>query len=306
MSSSPKFELAFLHPRYWVLWLSLSLLWLVILLPYPVLLMLGWVLGKLLYWVGGKRRKIARRNIELCFPELSEAERVRLLKQNFSNYGMALLETGMSWWWPAWRFNRLVKIEGLEYLDQLQGQGALLIAIHFTHLEIGAAALNLHRSIDGMHRPHKNRLYDYIQSKGRGNRNDETITYPRKDVRQVLQALKRGRIIWYAPDQDYGIKQGIFAPFMGVNAATVTATARFASSGKAKIIPLSQQRLSGGRGYKVTIHPPLEGFPQGDEYEDAVAINLLVEALIRQQPEAYMWVHRRFKTRPPGEPSLYK
>ncbi|MGV6808070.1 MAG: LpxL/LpxP family acyltransferase, partial [bacterium] len=218
----------------------------------------------------------------------------------------AFFEIGIAWWWPRSRFDKICRVEGLEILQELEGQGALLTAIHFTTLEIGAAAISNAMSIDGMHRPHKNALYDYIQGYGRRRRGADTTTYPRKDVRGMLKALKSGRVIWYAPDQDYGIKQGIFAPFMGVMAATITATARFASAGNARIIPLTQQRLPYNQGYLVKVHPPLEGFPVGDDYQDAVIVNQLVERMIREQPASYMWVHRRFKNRPPGESSVYK
>ena len=305
MSDSNTFQASFFHPRYWLLWLGFIVWWLLAMLPYPILLLLGKSLGLLLYAVGSRRKEIAARNIELCFPDLDAQQRQTMLRQNFQNLGMAFFETGMAWWWPNWRFRRLVKVEGLEHLEALQGQGALLTAIHLTTLEIGASAVCMNFTIDGMHRPHKNAFYDYVQKRGRQQRSDSATSYPRKEVRQVLKALRKGRVIWYAPDQDYGIKQGVFAPFMGIQAATVTATSRFAGAGNAKIVPLTQQRLPGWQGYQVTIHPPLEGFPSGDDLEDAITINNLIESIIKEQPDSYMWVHRRFKTRPEGESSLY-
>lgn len=300
------FNAALLAPRYWLLWLGFGVWWCLAQLPYPVIVQLGKALGGLLFLAGGRRKKIARRNLELCFPELSGEQCNKLLRDNFRCYGLAFFEVGIAWWWSNKRFRKIVRIEGLEHLENLNGQGALLTAIHLTTLEIGAAAVSLEVPACGMHRPHKNPVYEYVQIKGREKRRPGNKLYSRDDVRGALKALRQGEILWYAPDQDYGIKQGVFAPFMGVNAATITATARFASAGKAKIIPLTQQHLPGFKGYKVTVHPPLEGFPVNDDYRDAVTINMLAEEFIRLQPQSYLWVHRRFKTRPNGEASLYQ
>ncbi|TNE80484.1 MAG: lipid A biosynthesis lauroyl acyltransferase, partial [Gammaproteobacteria bacterium] len=197
------------------------------------------------------------------------------------------------------------QLEGLEHIDALQGRGALLMAIHYTTLEIGASALSARHSIDGMYRPHKNPVYDYVQSRGRRVRDPQGVVYPREDVRGMFKALRQGRIIWYAPDQDYGRKQSVFAPFFGVQAASVTATARFAKTGNAAVLPFSHVRLPGNRGYRVIVHPPLENFPVGDDVADAETVNRKVEEFILEQPDQYMWIHRRFKTRPPGESRPY-
>jgi KDO2-lipid IV(A) lauroyltransferase len=303
---SPRFSVSLLHPRFWLTWLGMGLLWLLVQLPYTWLLVIGRWLGRLFYRVGHGRRHIVECNIDLCFPEMPESERQQLVKANFENYGIASLEVPMAWWWPQRRFNRLIRLQGLENITNLNGQGALLLALHYTTLEVGAQAVNSATAIDGMYRPHKNAVYDYVQRKGRIGRNPQTEVYTRKDVRGVMKALRRGRVIWYAPDQDYGPKQSVFAPFFGVNAATVTATAKFAQAGGAKVLPFTHVRLPGSQGYLVTVHPPLENFPSGDEVADATRINGLVEGFIRQQPDQYLWAHRRFKTRPPGQPSVYK
>jgi len=303
---TPKFHRGLLHPRYWVTWCSMGLWWLVATLPFPVLLMLGRQIGRLLYRVGGSRLEIARRNLELCFPEMDAAARTALLRRNFESYGIGLFEVAISWWWPRWRFEKLVELEGLEHIEALNGRGALLMALHFTTLEIGAQALSIRTTIDGMYRPHNNPVYDYLQRRGRLARNSASEVYPRKDVRGMMKALRTGRVIWYAPDQDYGPKQSVFAPFFGISSATVTATAKFAEMGKAAVLPFTQVRLPGSAGYRVTIHPPLQDFPSGDELADATRINLLIEDFIRAHPEQYLWAHRRFKTRPPGEPDLYR
>lgn len=305
MESRPHFSLALLHPRYALLWLGLGLWYLIVLLPYPVLLALGRGLGRFLCRVSKRRRYFAARNLELCFPELSAAERQKLLLKHFESVGIAMFETGIAWWWPRRRFERLLQFEGLEHITNLNGRGALLMAMHFTTLEMGASALSTRICMDGMYRPNDNPVFDYVQRRGREKRVSRGRVYPRRDVRGVLKALRDGRILWYAPDQDYGPERSLFAPFFGVSAATVTATASFADKGRAAVLPFTHMRLENGRGYRIVVHPPLQNFPTGDSLDDATRINQLVEHFVRQQPDQYLWVHRRFKTRPRGEVSLY-
>lgn len=302
----PQFRAYFLHPRFWPLWLGLGLLWLVALLPYRVLMLLGRGLGALMYRLARSRREIAARNLELCFPELSAAERERLLRENFASTGMTFFEMAISWWWPAARLRRLGKVEGLEHLLQAQadGQGVILMALHFTTLEMGGGLLALQHDMYGMYRAHKNPLFDFVQRNGREQRLLGVIE--RDDVRGMLKLLRAGGVIWYAPDQDYGAQRSLFVPLFGVPAATVTATSKFARLGKARVIPFTQERLADGSGYRVVVHPPLADFPSESEEADCLRINQWIETAIRQHPEQYLWAHRRFKTRPPGEPKLYK
>ncbi|MFV3330131.1 lipid A biosynthesis lauroyl acyltransferase [Pseudomonas sp. NY15437] len=303
----PTFRREFLHPRHWPLWLGLGVLWLVVQLPYPALLGLGRALGAVMYRVVGSRRAIAARNLELCFPELSAGERKRLLKENFASTGIAFFEMAMSWWWPRARLARLAHIEGLEHLKkaEAEGKGVILMAAHFTTLEIGAALLGQVQTIDGMYREHDNPLFDFVQRTGRERHNADATAIEREDVRAMLKVLRAGRAIWYAPDQDYGAKQSLFVPLFGIQAATVTATTKFARLGRALVLPFTQSRLADGSGYRLTIHPPLEDFPGESEEADCIRINQWVESEIRRQPEQYLWAHRRFKSRPEGEPKLY-
>lgn len=304
----PHFRAAFFHPRFWLLWLGLGVLWLVVQLPYKVQLCIGRVLGAVMYRIAGDRRRIAARNLELCFPEKTAAERERLLKENFASTGIAFFEMAMSWWWSKPRLAKLAHVEGLEYLEQAQreGKGVILMAFHFTTLEIGAALLGQQHTIDGMYREHNNPLFDFIQRRGRERHNADSLAVERDDVRGMLKLLRSGRAIWYAPDQDYGAKQSIFVPLFGIPAATVTATSKFAKLGKAKVVPFTQQRLADGSGYKLVIHAPLSDFPGESDEADCLRINQWVERAIRECPEQYLWAHRRFKTRPPGEPKLYE
>lgn len=299
-----KFQRRFLQPRYWMLWLALGFWALLVQLPYPLLRVLARVLAWLLWWVTPSRRHIAATNIKLCFPELSAREQRRLLRRNYDSTAMALFETGMAWFWPKWRLRRLYRIRGRENLPGPDDPGALMMALHFTTVDIGGAFIGFEAAMTAMYRPHKNPVYDYVQRWGR-ERHSTGAVIPRDDVRVMLRALKRGERVWYAPDQDYGLKRSVFAPLFGMQAATVTATAKFARAGEARVIPFVQTRLPGGQGYELVVYPPLENFPTGDEVADATRINQYVEARIREQPEQYLWTHRRFKTRPPGEAKLY-
>lgn len=302
-----RFSLSFLHPRFWLLWLGLALLWLIAQLPYRFLLSLGRGLGTLMLRFATSRRHIVTRNIELCFPALTHAERDHLVRENFASMGIAFFEMAMSWWWPKQRLSSLLQVEGLEHLQTAQAhkQGVILMAIHFTTLEMGAALLGQRHTIDGMYRAHKNPVFDYVQRRGRERHNADAQAIEREDVRGMLKVLRQGRAIWYAPDQDYGPKQSVFLPLFGVPAATVTATSKFAKLGRAQVIPMTQVRLANGRGYLIKIEAALQDFPGETDEQDCLRINQWIERAIATQPEQYLWAHRRFKTRPEGEAKLY-
>ncbi len=304
----PRFNARFLHPRFWPLWLGLGLLWLIVQLPFRVLLVIGRLLGAVMYRVATDRKYIASRNLELCFPRMSAAERKRLLKENFASTGIAFFEMAMSWWWSKQRLARLAHVEGLEHLQNAQqkGEGVILMALHFTTLEIGAALLGQQHTIDGMYREHRNPLFDFVQRRGRERHNLDSLAVEREDVRGMLKLLRAGRAIWYAPDQDYGAKQSVFVPLFGIQAATVTATSKFAKLGRAQVVPFTQQRLADGSGYRLVIHPPMQDFPGESDEADCLRINQWVESAITECPSQYLWAHRRFKSRPAGEPKLYR
>jgi Kdo2-lipid IVA lauroyltransferase/acyltransferase len=306
MATQPTLTRGHFHPRHWLTWLMLGVWRLTVMLPYPVLMFFGRQIGKLLYLAGGSRRTIVERNLELCFPELDQRQRTQLVKRNFENYGMSLFELPLGWWASDSRLNRLCEVKGLENIDNLDGQGALLMTIHFVHIDLCAQGLVTRGvSMDCMYRVHNNPVFEYVQSMGRMRRSPGSEIFSRKDVRGVVKALRRGRLMWYAPDQDFGKIGTVFVPFFGIPASTVTATSKFATLGNAKILPFFHYRRDDGKGYVLEVQPPLEGFPAGDDETDAVRINQQVENFVRQHPEQYLWAHRRFKNRPEGEPSLY-
>ena len=306
-SKAAKFRIELLYPKHWPIWMAFGLWRFITILPFPVLLLIGKAIGLLVHSFPSRRKHIAKRNIEICFPERTSAEQQRMLRDNFINMGIAVMETGIAWWWSKRRFAKLIKYDGLEHFDSVnQSQGIMLLGIHYTTLEIGGGAIAMATQMDGMYRAHGNPVYDFIQARGRVSKGEgNTVVYERRDVRGTMKALKKGRTLWYGPDQDYGLVQGLFAPFFGLQAATVYGTARFAKTTGAAVIPFSHVRLKGAKGYQVTIHPPLEQFPVGDDLVDATRINQLVEQFVLLQPDQYLWAHRRFKNRPEGEPDLY-
>ncbi len=295
------------RPRYWILWIMLSIWWIVTQLPYPILMCLGNLLGAVAFRFDSNRKRIAKRNIDLCFPSWDDLRKKKLLRDNFVSMGKAVFEIGIAWWWSEKRFARLIKFEGTHHLNRDDGNGTVLLGIHYTTLEIGAvAATSICNKLDGMYRAHSNPVFDYIQAKGRISKaNKTTRLFERRNVRACLRGLKSGRALWFGPDQDYGLGSGLFAPFFNIPAATVDTTARFSRGGNAKVVPFSHVRMPNSSGYKVIFYPPIENFPIGDDLKDAELINGIIEKLILIKPEQYLWVHRRFKNRPEGESNLY-
>ncbi len=300
-----------LAPRYWPLWGGFGLLRLATGLPFHQQAALGRALGRALLRVAGRRRRIAETNLRLCFPALSEAERQRLLVENFEHIGQAVLETGLSWWGRPERLRALGEIRGLEHLQAAlaRGKGAILLTGHLTSLDIGGQILALALAdtphpLQVMYKRSRNPLIEAMMRRGR-----ERFTrriFLRQDLRSFLRGLAEGLPTWYAPDQDFGLKQGVFAPFFGVATATLTATARLAARSGAPVVPYFPIRKPDDRGFEIRILPALADFPSGDDVQDATRVNALLEAVVREHPAQYLWLHRRFKTHPPDEPPRYR
>jgi KDO2-lipid IV(A) lauroyltransferase len=303
-----QFSGTLLLPKYWPSWLGI-LLWYLIcnLLPFPVQIWLGKQLGYLLYRCNIDRTRVARVNIDRCYPHLSEAQRESLLRHTMESTAIGIFESGAAWFWPRWRFVNKYRIEGLEHLEKCANSntGVLLMGLHFTPIEIGAAFLNQRVAIAGFYRPHKNPVYEYIQALGRIKHNRKSQVIANDDVRKIVKALRSGVSVNYAPDQDYGRRRSVFAPFFGIQTATVKAPAQLAQAGRAEIIPWVCSRTSDYGQYVIKIYPPITDELTGDDLQNAKVINDFAEARIRDNPEQYLWVHRRFKTRPEGEESYY-
>lgn len=302
----PKFTAALLHPRYWLTWLGLAILYLIVLLPYPVIRKIGLWLGRLSMNKIKRRNYIANRNLELCFPDMPLEDRRELVRKNFESTGLALFETGMAWFWPDWRIKKWAKVQGLENLTQAveSKRGILLIGIHFLTLELGARIIGLQNPGVGVYRPHDNKLMDWVQTWGRLRSNKYMLD--RKDTKGMIRSLKQGEMVWYAPDHDYGPKSSVFAPLFAVEkAATTIGTSILMRMTNAVLLPFIPKRNDDDSGYTLIIEPEVFGFPKDDQVAAAEFMNKVVEKAIMVAPDQYMWLHRRFKTRPEGEPSLY-
>jgi len=300
------FQWQYLHPRFWLSWLGLGLMRLSVYLPVSMQLWAGSLLASVMSPFVGKRKKIAQRNLELCFPELSEQQRQQLLDKNFRTMGMMLIETALSWWASDKCLQERVRYQGLEHLEaaKQRGKGVILLTGHFTSMELGGRLIMLKTPCYVMFRKLKNPLFNAVMMKNRIHHSEGIVL--RDDPRSMVRALRKNRVVWYAPDQDFGPKMSIFPNFFGVRAATVPATARMVKMSGAAVLPFVPRREADG-SYTVTIGEPLADFPSGDDIADAQRINDLLEQEIRKSPEQYYWVHRRFKTQPDSEKaSLYK
>lgn len=304
----PDFKLSFLLPKYWLTWLGVFILYTISWLPFKLQLFMGRMLGRLLMKIGSKRKHVALTNLRLCFPEKSEDELQILLKKNFENTGIALFETGMGWWWPDWRVKRKFKVKGLEHLEKArrEGNGVLLLAMHYLSVEMNARGVGYGHPMVVFYRPHNNQLMEFFQFRGRGRSNKYMLG--KRDVKGLMKALRDGEACIYLPDQDYGRNRSVFVPFFGVKeAATTTGTLIFARQKNVETMMIIPVRNDDGSGYTLEIMPPLENFPTKDNIADVTRINQELEKAISRKPEQYMWLHRRFKTRPnPDDASLYK
>jgi KDO2-lipid IV(A) lauroyltransferase len=283
------------------------MMWLMSAFPFRWQVTLGRGIGRLIGKMARSRRHIAWVNLQLCFPEMSAEAREKLLEEHFAALGISLFETATAWWAPDKKLRGLAKITGLEHLDQAlaRGKGVILMTGHFTTLELGARFITCHQPFHAMYRPHKNPLYEAVMRRER-ERQSRLPVLTRDDIRGMLRGLKQGHAVWYAPDQNYGALNSVFVPFFGVPALTITATSRLARMSGAAVVAYFPKRLPGVAGYQVTVLPALDDFPGADPAADALRINRLFEGYIRQAPEQYLWVHRRFKTRPPGCPNPYR
>ncbi|ARJ41505.1 lipid A biosynthesis palmitoleoyl acyltransferase [Pantoea alhagi] len=306
MKSSPRFTLDMLHPRHWLTWFGLGVLFLLVQLPFPLLEKLGVWMGRTSMRFLPRRVRITRRNLELCFPDLSSSELEQRIIHNFESLGMGLMETGMAWFWSDARVKRWFTVNGLHNLQAAQKnkRGALIIGVHFMSLELGGRTMGLCQPMMAMYRPHNNKLMEWVQTKGRMRSNKAMID--RRDLRGMVKALKQGEAVWFAPDQDYGPKGSVFAPLFAVpQAATTNGTFMLARMAKPAMITVVLIRKERGQGYELVIQPELENYPLEDEQAAAAYMNKIIEREILRAPSQYLWLHRRFKTRPVGTASLY-
>jgi len=294
----------YLQPKYWVTWVGLGVLRTLELLPFPAQRRVGAAIGRLIRRLPLAYVRIARRNIELCMPDLSPQDRSDLLDRHCQSLGMALCETANTWWSAGRRVNALAQVQGLDHLQAAlaKGRGAIMIGGHFTTIEIATRILGTVVPLNVVYRPTKNALLSHTMFTS-FCRHGKPI--PHDDIRAMIRALKKNEAVWYAPDQSYRNKGAAMVDFFGIPAATTTATSRLARISGAAVLTYFPERLPGSAGYRVMIGPALEDFPSGDVICDARRFNALLEAQIRRVPEQYLWVHRRFKGLTPDYPDYY-
>ncbi len=292
-------------PRYWLTWLGIGILRVLAPLPYTLQLRIGRTIGRVVRVMPVPYVRIARRNIELCLPELSPDARETLLKRHFESLGIGLCETAMTWWSDDQRVRALAQVEGLENLHRAlaRGRGAILVGGHFTTIEIGTRILGTLVPLNVLFRPTKNAALSDFMSNRIARHGERAIQSD--DIRTLVRALKQNGAVWYAPDQSSRSKGAAMVPFFGTPAATTTSTARIARMTGAAVLTYFPQRLPDNQGYRVFIGPELENFPSDDPIADTARFGALLEAQIRHHPEQYLWIHRRFKGLSADYPDYY-
>lgn len=285
--------------------MAYAALWLAAQLPWRIAKPLGAMLGATAYALAGRRRRIAARNIELAFPGLDAHERARLVQRCFRSIGLGAFEFTRAWWGSVDTLRARTTMEGVEHIaDELaKGRGVILLSGHFLTLEICGRLLCDRVPVAGMYRRHAGAVMEWAVKRGRLRY--AAAMYAREEVRAAVKHLKAGGLLWYAPDQDMRGKEAVFAPFFGVPAATITATHQLARLSGAAVIGFFHRRNAREDGYVIRIEPPLAGFPGADAAHDAARVNALIERMVREAPDEYLWIHRRYKRRPAGAPKVY-
>jgi KDO2-lipid IV(A) lauroyltransferase len=285
-------------------YLLIGLLWLLHWLPLPILRALGAGLGRILYLLGRERRQVALVNLRLCFPEKNEAERETLARQHFIAFSQAVLDRTLGWWASRQRLERLIRISGVENLVDPDGQPIILLSPHFVGLDAGATRISMHIVGCSVYSNQKNPVFNQVLYKGRKRFND-AILFSRQDgMRKIIKTMKEGHQFYYLPDLDFGPKDSIFVPFFGVPAATIPGVSRIARLTGARVVPCITRQVADG--YEVEVMPAWDNFPAESVEADTEMVNRFIESQVLRMPAQYFWLHKRFKTRPPGEQRFYK
>jgi Kdo2-lipid IVA lauroyltransferase/acyltransferase len=303
MADANKTERPPLSPRHWPMWLALGVMVAAAHLAWPLQRVLGRLVGLLAPYLASSRRRAAEVNLRLCFPDWDDAQRKQLLDESFAALGIGLFEFIRAWWGPIAPMRRGLRIEGLEHLQALrdQGRGVLMVSGHFMTLELCGRLMCDYVPLAGMYRRHRNPVFEWAVKRGRLRYAVHMFT--NEEIRGAVRHLKQGGFLWYAPDQDMRGKDTVFAPFFGVPAATITATHQLARLTGCAVVPFFHRR-EGGR-YILRAAPPLEDFPSSDPVADSTRVNAQIEAMVREAPAQYLWIHRRFKRQPGGRSAFY-
>ena len=286
-----------LGPRHWPAWLGIGLAALLARLPWSLQRVLGRGIGRLLMGLFGSRRRVAARNIALCFPELDATAQARLLRESFAELGIGLFEFARAWWGSVAPMRGKVTVEGLEHLEAARagGRGVIIISGHFVTLELAARLMCDHAPLAGMYRPHDGAVMEWAVQRGRLRY--ATAMFTREELRPALRHLKQGGLLWFAPDQDTRRGDSVFVPFFGRPAYSLTSTHQLARLSGAAVLGFAHVRHDDG-SYTLRLTPALEEFPSSDATADTARVMAAIEAMIRAAPTQYLWIHRRFKRQP--------
>jgi Kdo2-lipid IVA lauroyltransferase/acyltransferase len=286
-------------PRTWPTWLGIGAMVLLAHLPWPLQRGLGRALGSVLRLLLGERRRIAARNLALCFPALDGAARASLLGQHFAALGIGLFEFARAWWGSIAPLRRGLQVEGLEHIEaaRIAGRGVIVVSGHFTTLEVCGRLLCDRVPLAGMYRPYPQAAMEWAVLRGR--RRYATAMFTKQDVRGAVRHLKRGGLLWYAPDQDPSRGDSVFVPFFGQPAHSLTSTHQLARMSGAAVVVFQHARRDDG-GYSLRLWPAFDDFPSPDATVDTARVMAAVETMVRAAPAQYLWIHRRFKRQPDG------
>ena len=284
---------------------ALAVIWLLHFLPLAVLSPLGRSLGWVLYAVARERRKVALTNLRLCFPDQTDSDLQRLARRHFQALGRSFLERGLLWWSTRARLQSLVRIEGLEHWQAVAERPVIWLAPHFVGLDMGGTRIITQWRGVSVYSHQKDPVFDRILLHGRTRFVTPELFSRQDGIRPVVRAMRKGLPFYYLPDMDLGERDSIFVPFFGVPAATITGLTRITKLAEAVVVPAVTRQLPGAAGYVLRFYPAWKEFPGANEEQDTRRMNAFIEDRVREMPEQYYWVHKRFKTRPPGEPKIY-
>jgi KDO2-lipid IV(A) lauroyltransferase len=281
------------------------ILWLIHFLPFGVIVAIGNGIGSLLYLVAADRRRVGAVNLKLCFPQMSDQARSSLLKNHFRMFARGLIERSILWWASAERINSLIRVEGIEHFEAVAGKPSILLTPHFVGMDAGGQWVAQQVDTVCMYANQKNAYMTELLLKKRARFRNQKLYSRQQGLRPIIKGMRAGMPFIYPPDQDQGVKDGVFVPFFGVPAATMTSVSRITQMTGAKVVPSITRVLQGAGGYVLTFYPAWENYPSGDEVADARHMNAFIEQRILEMPEQYFWLHKRFKNRPEGAERYY-
>ena len=294
----------FIHPKFIPTRILILFMRIGVFIPFNFQVLIGKTIGKLLYPFMHKLRSTAYSNISHCFPDKKQNQVNLLVKRHFEAIGVSFFETANAYYGSDKKIRKLLTITNENFFhDALKEEGGIiLLCSHFMPLMLGSRALLINHTIANIYRPQNNKLFDRIMVKG--YKKNGAVMIKSTDTRSIIKAINNSLPIWYAPDQDLVKNNSVFAPFFGIQTATASATARLAKNNNTRVIPYSFIRTK--KGYIMSFEKPIANYPSNDPIQDATIVNQILEKQIVKSPEQYLWIHRRFKTRPNDEKNFYK